>query len=69
MRISSIIILTATIYKIINQYGIVSQIPCLHFCDPEDVSVYMGHSLINTTNRIILLFIVLSLLHRHLPII
>ena len=35
--------------------------------DPEDVPVYMGHSLFNTTKRITLLFIVQSLSHRNPP--
>ena len=36
-------------------------------CDPEDVPVYTGHSLFNTTKHITLLFIVQSLLHYNLP--
>ena len=35
--------------------------------DPEDVPVYTGHSLLNTTKRITLLFIVQSLLHHDPP--
>ena len=35
--------------------------------DPEDVPVYMGHSLFNSTKGIILLFIVQSFLHRNPP--
>ena len=35
-------------------------------CDPEDVPVYMGDSLFNT-KRIVLLFIVRSLLHYNPP--
>ena len=34
---------------------------------PDDVPVYTGHSLCNTTTRIALLFIVQSLLHRNPP--
>ena len=36
-------------------------------CDPENVPVYTGHSLFNTTKRITSLFIVQSLLHRNPP--
>ena len=35
--------------------------------DPEDVPVYTGHSLIHTTKRITLFFIVQSLLHPNPP--
>ena len=35
--------------------------------NPEDVPVYMEHSLFNTTKRITLLFIAQSLLHRNPP--
>ena len=35
--------------------------------DPEDLPVYIGHSLFNTTKRITLLLIVQSLLHRNPP--
>ena len=35
--------------------------------NPEDVPVYMKHSLFNTTKRITLLFITQSMLHRNPP--
>ena len=40
---------------------------CNLVCNPEDVPVYMGHSLFKRTKRIIVLFIVQSLLHRNRP--
>ena len=35
--------------------------------EPEDVPIYKGHSLLNTTKRITLSFIVQSLLHHNPP--
>ena len=35
--------------------------------DPQNVPIYTGHSLFNTTKRITLMFIVQSLLHSNLP--
>ena len=35
--------------------------------NPDDVSVYMGHSFFNTTKSITMLFIVQSLLHHNQP--
>ena len=36
-------------------------------CNPEDVPIYMGHSLFNTTKCITLLFIIQSFLHCNSP--
>ena len=36
-------------------------------CNPEDILIYTGHSLFNTTKHITLLFIVQSLLHCNPP--
>ena len=40
---------------------------CKLDCQPEDVPVYTGHSLFNTTKRVTLFFIVTPLLHRNPP--
>ena len=44
-----------------------SKIDCDLNRDPEDVTVYTGHSILKTTKRITLLFIVQPLLHRNPP--
>ena len=43
-----------------------TNLDCYQDRDPEDVPVYMGHSLLNTSKNNTLLFIVQPLLH-HLP--
>ena len=54
-----------------SKNGLDRDLGCSLVCDldsdPDDVPVYTGHSLLNTTKCITLLFIVQSLLHRNLP--
>ena len=64
------IFLTNTIFTRSKNYvdrDLDSNLDCNLDRNPQDVPVYMGNSLFNTTKRITLLFIVQSLLHRSLP--
>ena len=50
-----------------EQYHLDRNLDCNLDSDPEDVPVYTGHSLFNTTKRITLLFIAQSVLHHNPP--
>ena len=52
-----------TLSKNYPDHDLDSNLDCDLDCDPEDVPVYTGHPLFNTTKRITLLFVVQSLLH------
>ena len=60
LKVSKVLFFTPAVYT--EQYNLDLNLDCNLdldlYCDPEDVTIYMGHSLFNTTKYITLLFIV-----------